>query len=82
MYIYGSITIATIIIALVKSIYYMLFFAKASMNLHDYIFDNIIKATMRFYNENPSGRILNRFSKDLGTIDEYLPSVLIDVLEV
>lgn len=37
---------------------------------------------MRFYNHNPSGRILNRFSKDLGTIDEYIPSVLVDVIEV
>lgn len=37
---------------------------------------------MRFYNSNPSGRILNRFSKDMGNIDEYIPSVLIDVIEV
>lgn len=37
---------------------------------------------MRFYNNNPSGRILNRFSKDLGYIDEYIPPVLFDVIEV
>ncbi|CAH0551541.1 unnamed protein product [Brassicogethes aeneus] len=82
IYYYSGITLATIIIAILKSIYYMLFFAQASVNLHDFIFNKIIKATMRFYNENPSGRILNRFSKDLGIIDEYLPSVLIDVLEI
>lgn len=82
MYLYTAMTLGTIVVAVFKSIYYMLFFAVASRNLHDYIFSKIIKATMRFYNNNPSGRILNRFSKDLGTIDEYIPSVLIDVLEV
>lgn len=75
-------TLVSIIIALIKSVYFMLFFAIASKNLHDYIFSKMIKATMKFYNANPSGRILNRFSKDLGTIDEYIPSVLIDVIEV
>lgn len=42
----------------------------------------MIKATMKFFNNNPSGRILNRFSKDLGAIDEYLPSVIGDVVDV
>lgn len=82
IYFYSAITIGTIVVAVVKSIYFMLFFTIASRNLHDFIFSRIIRATMRFYNQNPSGRILNRFSKDLGTIDEYIPSVLIDVIEV
>lgn len=82
IYFYSAITLGTIIVAIIKSIFFMLFLARASRNLHDYIFSRIIKATMRFYNTNPSGRILNRFSKDLGVIDEYIPSVLIDVIEV
>lgn len=28
------------------------------------------------------GRILNRFSKDMGLIDEVLPSVIIDIIQV
>lgn len=28
------------------------------------------------------GRILNRFSKDMGAIDELLPSVLMDSIQV
>ncbi|XP_018570688.1 probable multidrug resistance-associated protein lethal(2)03659 [Anoplophora glabripennis] len=82
IYFYSAITLGTIIVAVVKSIYFMLFFTIASRNLHDFIFSRIIRATMRFYNLNPSGRILNRFSKDLGTIDEYIPSVMIDVIEI
>ncbi|KAJ8923964.1 hypothetical protein NQ315_006740 [Exocentrus adspersus] len=82
IYFYSAITLGTIVVAVIKSIYFMLFFTIASRNLHDFIFSRIIKATMRFYNHNPSGRILNRFSKDLGTIDEYIPSVLVDVIEI
>lgn len=33
---------------------------------------------MQFFNVNPSGRILNRFTKDMGTIDEYLSRALLD----
>lgn len=82
IYVYTALTLGTILVAVVKSVYFMLFFTVASKNLHDFIFSKMIKATMTFYNANPSGRILNRFSKDLGIIDEYIPSVLVDVIEV
>lgn len=82
IYVYTGLTLGTIFIAVVKSVYFMLFFVMASKNLHDFIFSKMIKATMTFYNANPSGRILNRFSKDLGIVDEYIPSVLVDVIEV
>lgn len=36
---------------------------------------------MRFFNINPSGRILNRFAKDLGVIDELLPRVMLDAIQ-
>lgn len=36
---------------------------------------------MYFFNRNPSGRILNRFSKDVGTIDSTLPSVVVDCMK-
>ncbi|XP_044266058.1 probable multidrug resistance-associated protein lethal(2)03659 isoform X2 [Tribolium madens] len=79
---YSGIILGTIIFSVVHSLYFMLYFIIASINLHRISFSSIIKATMRFYNNNPSGRILNRFSKDLGYIDEYIPPVLFDVIEV
>lgn len=45
-------------------------------------FCRITNATMRFFNTNCSGRVLNRFSKDMGAIDEKLPYVLIDTIQV
>lgn len=55
---------------------------RASRRLHDAMFNGVTRATMYFFNTNPSGRILNRFSKDMGQIDEYLPSVAVDVFQI
>lgn len=55
---------------------------KASRNLHDKLFRGITRATMYFFNTNTSGRILNRFSKDIGSIDTTLPVALMDCLLV
>lgn len=37
---------------------------------------------MAFFHNNPSGRILNRFSKDVGAMDELLPITLIEAMQV
>lgn len=50
--------------------------------LHDQMFQSISHAVMRFFNTNTSGRILNRFSKDMGSIDEFLPYAMIDCSQV
>lgn len=82
VYIYSGFTLATICLALAHSIYFFIFCLMASVHLHDFVFSKVIGASMRFFNSNPSGRILNRFSKDLGIIDEYIPNVFFDVIEV
>lgn len=54
----------------------------ASRTLHDKLFRGITRGLMHFFNTNPSGRILNRFSKDIGSIDTILPVALMDCLMV
>ncbi|GJQ84115.1 hypothetical protein Trydic_g12088 [Trypoxylus dichotomus] len=82
IYIYSGITLATIVISLARSFAFFKTCMRASRRLHDKMFESITRATMRFFNTNPSGRILNRFSKDMGAIDELLPSALIDCLQI
>lgn len=55
---------------------------RASIYLHDLLFRGIIRAEMYFFNSNASGRILNRFSNDIGSIDTQLPMNAIEVLMV
>ena len=53
----------------------------ASRTLHDDMFFKVLRAPMTFF-DGPVGRVLNRFSKDLGITDETLPYIAQDVLAV
>lgn len=55
---------------------------RASRRLHDRLFRGIIHATMHFFNTNSSGRIINRFSKDISGIDSTLPLILYESMFV
>lgn len=46
---------------------------KASSELHDKVFNQVKRASMAFFDTTPTGRVLNRFSKDLDEIDTQLP---------
>ncbi|CAO3646433.1 unnamed protein product [Mucor hiemalis] len=43
---------------------------KASKRIHSELLDRILRAKVRFYDTTPLGRIVNRFSADLATIDQ------------
>lgn len=55
---------------------------RISINLHDMIFRGVTRAKMIFFNNNPSGRILNRFARDINNVDSLLPNIMIDVMDV
>ena len=64
------------------SIFFYTITVSSSRNLHKMAFDGIISTKMRFFDVNPAGRILNRFSKDLGAIDEWLAKCMLDATQV
>ncbi|CAH0557333.1 unnamed protein product [Brassicogethes aeneus] len=81
-YIY-SFTVGGVIIAiLIRSMSFYALCMKASTKLHNKMFHKVIKGTMQFFNTNSTGRILNRFSKDMGAVDEVLPYVMIDTMQI
>ncbi|XP_037813415.1 multidrug resistance-associated protein 4-like isoform X2 [Lucilia sericata] len=71
--IYSILIVAAIFMIIFRCYLFLKTCMHASKVLHDRMFGCILKATMRFFDTNPSGRILNRFSKDMGAIDESLP---------
>jgi ATP-binding cassette subfamily C (CFTR/MRP) protein 4 len=51
---------------------------KASQVLHDQMAEAVLRAKMEFFDTNPLGRIMNRFSADVGSNDDLLPPTLVD----
>ena len=52
----------------------------ASRRLHSGLLVNVMHSPMSFFDTTPLGRIVNRFSKDIYTIDETIPRALMDFL--
>ncbi|XP_073944220.1 probable multidrug resistance-associated protein lethal(2)03659 [Choristoneura fumiferana] len=82
IYIYTGMVVALVVISLLRSFMFFSMAMRASTRLHNKMFSAITRAPMRFFHVNPSGRILNRFSKDMGAVDEVLPAALLDVLQI
>nr|XP_012230280.1 PREDICTED: probable multidrug resistance-associated protein lethal(2)03659 [Linepithema humile] len=78
IYIYTGIVLGIFIIAITRSLVFYKTCMTCSQRLHDMMFSALIRTGMRFFDTNPSGRILNRFSKDMGAIDELLPKAILD----
>ncbi|XP_039745048.1 probable multidrug resistance-associated protein lethal(2)03659 isoform X2 [Pararge aegeria] len=80
--IFGVLTIATIVVALIRAFLFFSLCMKSSIKLHDNMFERISLSPMSFFHANPSGRILNRFSKDMGSVDELLPQAMLDCFQI
>ena len=50
-----------------------IFTLDAAKQIHDNMLMRVMRAPMHFFESNPLGRILNRFSKDIDVIDCTLP---------
>ena len=48
----------------------------AAKNVHKRLFGVVMEAKTSFFDATPIGRILNRFSSDLYTVDDSLPFIL------
>jgi ABC-type multidrug transport system fused ATPase/permease subunit len=80
-YIYLGVIFATLIVALIRVGYTFYIMLRGSTYFHNRMLKGILYTSLRFFESNPSGRILNRASKDQQVLDESLPLALIDTMQ-
>ena len=78
---YLILTLFTLIFASVRAHYCFHLILQASNRLHNTMLHKLVHTSLRFYESNPSGRILNRASRDQKVIDETLPVALFDGIQ-
>ena len=80
-YIYVGTIGLTLMVAIIRVglIFYVLL--HGSTYFHNRMLKGILYTSLRFFEGNPSGRILNRASKDQQVLDESLPLALIDTMQ-
>ncbi|XP_072049289.1 ATP-binding cassette sub-family C member 5-like [Amphiura filiformis] len=71
--IYGCCVPALILITLFRAVVFTKTTLRATTHLHDEVFKKVVSCPMSFFDTTPSGRILNRFSKDMDEVDVRLP---------
>ncbi|XP_031347077.1 probable multidrug resistance-associated protein lethal(2)03659 isoform X2 [Photinus pyralis] len=77
MQVYCGIAVAAVCFAILRLITFVTLTMASSRSLHDTMFTRLLHSSMKFFNSNTSGRILNRFSKDLLSMDEVLPNMAV-----
>ena len=78
----GGIAGYMILIYQVKNMSFTFGFLNASRKYHKTMLNKIIRSPVVFFDLNPVGRILNRFSNDIGVLDKFVPHVGLDVFDI
>ncbi|XP_050921529.1 multidrug resistance-associated protein 5 isoform X1 [Lates calcarifer] len=71
--VYASSMGVMLLFKLIRGIAFVKGTLQASSKLHDELFHKILRCPMKFFDMTPTGRILNRFSKDMDEVDTRLP---------
>uniref|UniRef100_A0A8C1P8A5 Multidrug resistance-associated protein 4 n=1 Tax=Cyprinus carpio TaxID=7962 RepID=A0A8C1P8A5_CYPCA len=78
----SGLTGATIIFGFMRGLIMFNVLVNSTETLHNRMFNSILRTPVHFFDVNPIGRILNRFSKDIGQLDSLLPWTFVDFIQV
>jgi ATP-binding cassette subfamily C (CFTR/MRP) protein 1 len=77
---YAAIVLSLAAMNFLRSLFMFWRGISAGIHSHTLLIRGILHAPIRFFEANPVGRILNRFSRDLETVEIMLPRALQDTL--
>lgn len=79
---YSTLSLAAFLGIFITSALFRLTALKAARSFHRRLLGTMLRLPMAFFDTTPLGRVLNRFSKDIYTIDEVLQNILYSYLQV
>ncbi|RMX56477.1 hypothetical protein pdam_00014934, partial [Pocillopora damicornis] len=82
MIIYGGLVTTTLLLSFLRVLLFFHVAVTSSVKLHNDMFDAVIRAPLYFFDTNPAGRILNRFSSDTAHMDTLIPETFFDFLQL
>ena len=71
--IFCSIGILQCVLTLLSDLVFLLMSYRAANKLHDSMLYSILRSALHFFESTPSGRIINRFSKDIDAAERSIP---------
>uniref|UniRef100_A0A8C3G639 ATP-binding cassette, sub-family C (CFTR/MRP), member 4 n=1 Tax=Cyclopterus lumpus TaxID=8103 RepID=A0A8C3G639_CYCLU len=80
--VYGGLTGSIVVFGFIRNLSLFHVLVKSVQTLHDRMFNSILRTHVRFFDINPIGRVLNRFSKDIGQLDTSMPWTFVDSFQV
>ncbi|KAM4559458.1 ATP-binding cassette sub-family C member 4-like isoform 1-T1 [Odontesthes bonariensis] len=80
--VYAGLTATSVVFGFFRSLVFFNVLVNSAQTLHNSMFNAILRTSMHFFDINPIGRILNRFSKDIGYLDSLLPWTFVDFTQV
>ncbi|XP_065758078.1 ATP-binding cassette sub-family C member 4-like [Muntiacus reevesi] len=79
--VYSGLTVSTVLLGITRSLLIFYILVNSSQALHNKMLESILRAPVLFFHKNPIGRILNRFSKDIGHMDDLLPLIFLNFIQ-
>uniref|UniRef100_A0A3Q4I1K4 Multidrug resistance-associated protein 4 n=1 Tax=Neolamprologus brichardi TaxID=32507 RepID=A0A3Q4I1K4_NEOBR len=80
--IYSGLTAAAVVFGFARSLVIFHGLVRSAQTLHNSMFSAVLHTPVSFFDVNPIGRILNRFSKDVSQMDSMLPITFVDFYQL
>ena len=81
-YIYSAMVGGVFVLSIIRASLFFAITLRSSERLHQKMVVSVLQAPITFFDTHPATSILNRFSKDIGCMDEVLPSVFLGALQM
>ncbi|CAJ1455870.1 unnamed protein product, partial [Effrenium voratum] len=70
--VYVILSVLVVLLTILRDLFGNVYGFVAAKRLHSAMFKSVLRAPMSFFQDTPTGRIINRFSKDMSEIDKEL----------